>query len=141
MNDYVVQSGDLSFARDKWDNLWRAYQFLRSTYDSNGLAQNAGVGHGWVEGGPLLPVKEQYYQAGLGVEALDALSNLAGLLGKEDVRKQLASDFQKSEAALDQAFWSPEKQQYAFALKPDDQRNDEFSVLTTVTHVVRSCRR
>ncbi len=132
MNDYVVQSGDLSFARDKWDNLWRAYQFLRSTYDSNGLAQNAGVGHGWVEGGPLLPVKNEYYQAGLGVEALDALSNLAGLLGKEDVRKQLASDFQKSEAALDQAFWSPEKQQYAFALKPDNQRNDELSVLATV---------
>ena len=132
MNDYVVQSGDLAFARDRWDNLWRAYQFFRSTYDSNGFAQNAGVGHGWVEGGPLLPVKNEYYQAGLGVEALQALSNLAGLLGKEDVSKQLASEFQKSKAALDQAFWSPEKQQYAFALKPDNQRNDELSVLTTV---------
>jgi len=132
MNDYVVQSGDLAFARDKWDNLWRAYQFLRSTYDSNGLAQNAGVGHGWVEGGPLLPVKNEYYQAGLGVEALDALSNLAGMLGKEDINTQLASEFQKSRSALDQAFWSPEKQQYAFALKQDNQRNDELSVLTTV---------
>src|SRR5579863_6067202 len=132
MNDYAVQSGDLAFARDKWDNLWRAHQFLLSTYDSNGFAQNAGVGHGWVEGGPLLPVKNEYYQAGLGVEALDALSNLAGLLGKDDISKQLASEFQKSEAALDQAFWSPEKQQYAFALKQDNQRADELSVLTSV---------
>jgi glycogen debranching enzyme len=132
MNDYVVQSGDLAFARDKWDNVWRAYQFLRSTYDSNGFAQNAGVGHGWVEGGPLLPVKNEYYQAALGVEALDALSNLAGLLGKEDVRKQLNSEFEKSKPALDQAFWSPEKKSYAFALRQDNQRADELSVLTTV---------
>ena len=70
MNDYAAQSGDVAFAQDKWDNLWRAYQFMRSTYDAQGLAQNAGIGHGWVEGGPLLPVKNEYYQAGLAVEAL-----------------------------------------------------------------------
>ncbi len=76
VNDYVIQSGDVAFARDKWDNVWRAYQFLRSTYDSQGFAQNAGVGHGWVEGGPLLPVKNEFYQAGISVEALNARSNL-----------------------------------------------------------------
>jgi len=132
MNDYAVQSGDLAFAREKWDNVWRAYEFLRSTYDANGFAQNAGVGHGWVEGGPLLPVKNEYYQAGLGVEALHSLSNLAALLGKEDVSKQLASEFEKSRAALEQAYWSPEKNFYAFALKQDNQRADALSVLTTV---------
>jgi glycogen debranching enzyme len=132
MNDYATQSGDVAFARDKWDNLWRAYQFLRSTYDGQGFAQNAGVGHGWVEGGPLLPVKNEYYQAGLGVEALHALSNLARLVGKDDVSKQVAAEFDKSKSALDQAFWSPEKKSYAFALKNDNQRLDEVSVLTTV---------
>jgi glycogen debranching enzyme len=132
MNDYVVQSGDVAFAQDKWDNLWRAYEFLRSTYDSQGFAQNAGIGHGWVEGGPLLPVKNEYYQAGLGVEALQALSSLAGLLGKDDIRKQLAGEFDRQKPALDQAFWSPEKKIYAFALKQDNQRSDEPSVLTTV---------
>jgi glycogen debranching enzyme len=132
MNDYAAQSGDLAFAREKWDNVWRAYQFLHSTYDSQGLAQNAGVGHGWVEGGPLLPVKNEYYQAGLGVEALRAVSNLARLLGKEDVRKQLSAEFDRGKTALDQAFWSPEKKSYAFALKQDNQRVDELSVLTTV---------
>jgi glycogen debranching enzyme len=132
MNDYAVQSGDVAFARDKWDNIWRAYQFLHSTYDSQGFAQNAGVGHGWIEGGPLLPVKNEYYQAGLGVEALRALSNLARLVGKEDVSKQLAAEFKHSEPALDQAFWSPEMKAYAFALRPDNQRADEASVLTTV---------
>jgi glycogen debranching enzyme len=132
MNDYVVQSGDTAFAQEKWDNLWRAHQFLRSTYDSQGFAQNAGVGHGWVEGGPLLPVKIEYYQAGLGVEALRALSSLAGLLGKDDLSKQLAAEFDRQKPALDQAFWSPEKKIYAFALKPDNQRAQEASVLATV---------
>ena len=132
MNDYAVQSGDLAFARDKWDNVWRAYQFLNSTYDAQGFAQNAGIGHGWVEGGPLLPVKNEYYQAGLGVEALQALSNLARLVGKEDVSKQLAAEFERSNPALDQAFWSPEMKSYAFALKQDNQRADEATVLATV---------
>ena len=132
MNDYAVQSGDVAFARDKWDSIWRGYQFMHSTYDAQGFAQNAGIGHGWVEGGPLLPVKNEYYQAGLAVEALRALSNLARLVGKEDVSKQLAAEFEHSEPALDQAFWSPEIKAYAFALKPDNQRANEASVLTTV---------
>jgi len=132
MNDYASQSGDVGFARDKWDNIWRAYQFLRSTYDAQGLAQNAGTGHGWVEGGPLLPVKNEYYQAGLGVAALQSLSNLARLTGKDDISKQIAAEFDRSQAALDQAFWSPEMNSYAFALKQDNQRENEVSVLATV---------
>ena len=132
MNDYAVQSGDVAFAREKWDNVWRSYQFLRSTYDSQGFAQNAGIGHGWVEGGPLLPVKNEYYQAGLGVEALHALSNLAQMLGEDDVSRQLAAEFDQHKSALDQAFWSAEANGYAFALKQDNQRANEISVLTTV---------
>jgi glycogen debranching enzyme len=132
MNDYAVQSGDVAFARDQWDHVWRAYRFLHSTLDAQGFAQNAGVGHGWIEGGPLLPVKNEYYQAGLAVEALRALSNLARLVGKDDVSQQLAAEFEHSKPALDQAFWSPEMKAYALALKPDNQRADEASVLTTV---------
>jgi glycogen debranching enzyme len=132
MNDYAVQSGDIDFVREKWDNVWRAYQFLRSTYDSEGLAQNAGVGHGWVEGGPLIPVKNEYYQAGLGVEALEGLSNLARLVGKNDISQQLAGEFDRGKATLDQAFWAPEIGSYSFGLKSDNHRVDEVSVLTTV---------
>jgi glycogen debranching enzyme len=132
LNDYVVQSGDVAFGRDKWDNAWRAYQFMRSTYDANGLAQNVGIGHGWVEGGPLLPVKNEYYQAGLGVEALAALSNLAKLIGKDDVSKQIAAEFDKAKPALDQAFWSPDQKFYTFAVKQDNTRSEELSVESAV---------
>jgi glycogen debranching enzyme len=132
VNDYAAQSGDSAFVREKWDNLWRAYQFLRSTYDSSGLAQNFRIGHGWVEGGPLLPVKNEYYQAGLGVQALLGLSNLARLVGKDDISKQVSAEFEKSRSVLEQSFWSPDSNTYAFALNENNQRIDELSVLTTV---------
>ncbi len=132
MNDYAVQSGDVQFVRQKWDNIWRAYQFLRSTYDEQGLARNFGIGHGWVEGGPLLPVKSEYYQAGLGVASLRALANLARLIGKEDISKQASAEFDRQKSVLEQAFWSPDKNIYAFGLKTNNQRADEPSVLATV---------
>ena len=132
LNDYVMQSGDVAFAGEKWDNVWRAYQFLRSTYDAQGFAQNAGFGHGWVEGGPLLPVKTEFYQSSLGVEALQALSNLAGLVGKGDLKRELAAQFERQKPTLDLRFWQPEAKSYAFALNHNNQRVDEPSVLSTV---------
>ncbi|HMH00420.1 MAG TPA: amylo-alpha-1,6-glucosidase, partial [Terriglobales bacterium] len=132
MNDYVVRSGDVDFAKTKWESVWKAYQFLRSTYDAQGFPQNLGFGHGWVEGGPLLPVKTELYQSGLGAEALRALSNLAHLIGKEDVSKELDQGFTRMKPLLNQTFWLPEKNIFAFALDKDNRRVDIPSVLATV---------
>jgi glycogen debranching enzyme len=132
MNDYVVQSGDAAFAKEKWESLWKAYEFLRSTYDKQGFPKNLGVGHGWVEGGPLLPVKTELYQTGLGMEALRALSNLARLVGKEDVSKELAKNFEQQKPLMNEAFWIADKKRFAFALDKDNRQVDEPSVLTTV---------
>ena len=131
-NDYVTESGDVAFVREKWDSLWKAYQFLRSTYDSQGLPQNFGFGHGWVEGGPLLPVETELYQSGLGAQALSALSNLARFAGKDEVSKQLADDFARQKQLVNQAFWSQESGTYAFALDKNNHRVIEPSVLATV---------
>jgi GH15 family glucan-1,4-alpha-glucosidase len=132
MNDYVVQSGDVAFAKEKWDSLWKAQQFLRSTYDAQGFPQNFGIGHGWVEGGPLLPVETELYQSALGAEALRALSNLARLGGKDDTSKELAQEFERQKALVDKTFWLAEKNRYAFALDKDGKPVDEASVLATV---------
>jgi len=132
LNDYVTQSGNISFAKEKWESAWKAYQFLRSTYDSQGLAQNAGVGHGWVEGGPLLPVKMELYQSGLGLEAVRALANLARLVGRADDSKNLAQEFETQKPALNDAFWSPDQNAYVYAVGPDGKRIDLPSVLSAV---------
>jgi GH15 family glucan-1,4-alpha-glucosidase len=132
MNDYVTESGDVAYAKEKWESIWKAFEFLRSTYDSQGFAQNLGVGHGWLEGGPLLPVKTELYQGGLGLEALRALSHLALLLDKKDVSEELKREFLWKQPLLNQAFWSADKKTFAYALDQDDKRLDSTSVLTTV---------
>jgi len=131
-DDYVRESGDVAFARDKWDSLWKAYEFLKSTYSIQGLPQNLGFGHGWVEGGPLLPVQTELYQSALGAEALPALSNLAHLTGKNDLSQKLAQEFTQQRQLMDQAFWSPDKKLYAYALDQNGRRMETASVLATV---------
>src|SRR3989441_2418918 len=132
VNDYVVESGDTAFAKEKWNSLWKAYEFLRSTQDERGFPKNSGIGHGWVEGGPLLPVKTELYQTGLGIEALRALSNLAHLAGKEDVSKELSTSFEKQKPLMNEVFWVADKKRFAFALDKDNHTVDEPSVLATV---------
>jgi len=132
MNDYATESGDVAFAKEKWDSVWKAYQFLRSTYDEQGFPKNFGVGHGWVEGGPLLPIKSEFYQSGLGAEALRALSNLARSIGQNALSTELAQAFEKQATKLNETFWLADKQRYAFALGTDGKPVDEPSVLATV---------
>ncbi len=132
MNDYVAESGDIAFAKEKWDGVWKAYQFLLSTYDEQGFPKNFGIGHGWVEGGPLLPVKSEFYQSGLGAEAMRALSNLARLTGQDALGAELAQAFEKQASKVNDAFWLADKQRFAFALGTDGKPVDEPSVLATV---------
>jgi glycogen debranching enzyme len=131
-DDYVTASGDLAFAKANWEHIAKAYEFLRSTYDSNGFAKNFGVGHGWIEGGPLLPIESEFYQSGLAVAAIRALAHLSELTGKDADAKSLKEEFSKEQKQLNDAFWSPEKNIFAFAIDRDNKRVDEATVLTTV---------
>src|SRR5271167_867809 len=132
VNDYVTNSGDTAFAKEKWASLWKAYQFLKSTYDARGLPQNQGVGHGWVEGGPLLPVKSEFYQSGLGAEALLALASLARFAGQADSAAALENEFAKQWPLVNDSFWIADKKRFAFALDKNNKQVDEPTVLTTV---------
>ncbi|HWY45339.1 MAG TPA: hypothetical protein VNX66_17710 [Candidatus Sulfotelmatobacter sp.] len=132
MNDYVQASGDAEFAREQWASLQKAYEFLKSTYDSRGLPQNLGVGHGWVEGGPLLPVKSEFYQSGLGAEAVRALSNLALLTGQKELSETLRKEAEKQWELVHVSFWMPDKKRFAFAISKDDKQIDELNILATV---------
>ena len=132
MDDYVRHSGDTAFAQAKWDNLWRAYTFLRSSYDAHGLPKNVGVGHGWIEGGPLLPVKTELYQSAAGAEALRSLSDLARAVGKTDVSDDLARQFEHQRTLVNESFWNEEHKAFAFAIGNDDKQIPITSVLATV---------
>jgi glycogen debranching enzyme len=132
MNDYVTASGDVAYAKEKWASVWKAYGYLRSTYDAQGFPRNGAFGHGWVEGGPLLPVKTEIYQSGLGLEALHALSHLALMVDKKDISDDLRQQFYRQQPALNNVFWSADRKAFAYALDKDGRRLDTTSVLATV---------
>ena len=132
-HDYVLRSGDVSFAKQHWSNLWNAYQFIVSTYDAeNGLPHNEGVGHGWIEGGPLYPAKTELYQTAVVVEALNALSSLARLIGEDDSSVKLHGEYEHKKLLLNQDFWLPEMSRFALALDPGGQKVNILSVLAAV---------
>jgi len=64
VNDYVVESGARRLAKEKWESLEKAYAFLKSTYDGAGTAAEFWRGARLGGGGPLLPVKTEFYQSG-----------------------------------------------------------------------------
>jgi glycogen debranching enzyme len=127
-DDYVTRSGDLEFARQMWATLEGASRYLNSTLDANRLARNEGSGHGWVEGGPLLPAHMEFYQAALGVEATRAWSHLARVTGHEDA----GGTAESAQANLETSFWIPGLSRYAFALDSHGAQIDTPSVLATV---------
>jgi glycogen debranching enzyme len=132
LDDYVHASGDREYAHSHWENAWKAYQFMRSTYDDKGFAKNIGVGHGWIEGGPLLPVKSEHYLVGLQLQALRSLARLADLAGKQDIHKQLEVEYAQKRSQADEMFWSPVKNSYIYAVDVKDQPMPTVSVLSTV---------
>ncbi|MGB7495967.1 MAG: hypothetical protein WBR26_12055 [Candidatus Acidiferrum sp.] len=132
MNDYLLQSGDVGFIKEKWPSIRNAYQFLHSTWDAQGFPRNEGIGHGWVEGGPLLPVKTELYQSALGTEALSAYANLARSTGQSESSEELDQLFAQEKTKLNDAFWLSGPSRFAFALDHDNHPVDELSVLATV---------
>src|SRR5450755_404121 len=143
-DDYVRTSGDVPFARDHWDSLWHAYQYLKTTYAPNGLSKNLHVGHGWIEGGPLRFIPRQQtgvavgeisgelYQAGVGVAGVEALASLARAIGKPDVAQTLDHEAAQQRATIEKVFWSPQNNFYGYALDASGKLIDKPSVLGTV---------
>lgn len=130
--DYVAASGDVAFARRQWPRLNKAFDFMRSTFGAGGFPKNFGVGHGWVEGGPLLPIQTELYQAACYVAAVRAMAKLARLTGENDRAAALEREFESKKHALDDLFWITGSGTYAFALDNAGKPVDQPGVLATV---------
>ncbi len=132
VRNFVQASGDIAFARAHWPRLQKAFAFMRANFEANGFPKNYQVGHGWVEGGPLLPVEVEFYQAGCYVEALRSMAMLAKLLGENDLSAQLDQEFAAKQKALEDRFWLAQQHAYAFALDTSGHPVNQPSVLSTV---------
>src|SRR5229473_1803519 len=98
---YVAWTGDLPFLEERWPELERAYAFCLTTdRDRDGLIENAGVGHGWLEMGPLAGAKTSLYLASVWLAALESLAPVAQALGKESLAAELTERATRARAAV-----------------------------------------
>lgn len=132
VDDYVTQSGDTDFAAQNWEHFVKAYDWLKSTYDAEGFAKNEGVGTGWVEGGPLVPIHSELYESSLAVQAERSLAHLAQITGKNDIAAQMNSTAADRLKKIEDTFWIPAKNAYAFGVATNGTMNDSVSVEATV---------
>lgn len=132
MNDYATSSGDAEFVKQHWDKISRAYKFFRSTFDANGLPKNLGVGHGWVEGGPLRESLEtESYQSGLGVAALAGFASLARTDGQLEQASVADEQAKQLRQAVNKVFWNQNGNYLEFGLDVSSKAIDLPSVLST----------
>ena len=103
--DYWRTSGDDAFARELLEAARRAVAFTAATdTDGNGLVENTGVGHGWVEGGLLYPPHEALYQQAVFVQAARDLAELAEALG-EDPGLEARAAADRALEAVEALYW------------------------------------
>ena len=114
--DYWRTSGDLDFLKASWDSILKAYKFTAATdTDGNGLIENTGVGHGWVEGGALYPAHEEIYMQGLWIAALNGLSELAAIMQDPSLASSARQSAARVREAVERTYWLEDRGFYAFA--------------------------
>jgi glycogen debranching enzyme len=104
---YLRASGDITFVTHHLTNIEKALAFCFSTdTDGDHLIENTNVGHGWVEGGRLLPVHTEYYLAACWKAALDEVAFIARSLRKTSLARTCAREASLVTAVLKNQFWN-----------------------------------
>ena len=112
--DYYRQTGDRAFLRKHLPAAERAYAFTAATdTDANGLVENTGVGHAWVEGGALYPPHEELYLQGLFIQASLDLAELRTAAGEGDPAP-LHAAADATRQTVEELLWLPQNGHYAF---------------------------
>ncbi|MCA1583460.1 MAG: amylo-alpha-1,6-glucosidase [Acidobacteria bacterium] len=108
--------GDRAFLARHWSSLQRAYRFSAATdADGNGLIENTGAGHGWVEGGALYPPHEEIYLQGLWIQASRSFAELATEMGDPAAADAARGAAERTRLAVEATYWIPGLAHYAFA--------------------------
>ncbi|MCI0588188.1 MAG: hypothetical protein L0323_15265 [Planctomycetes bacterium] len=116
---YLRWSGDLPFAARHREAIRRALEFCSST-ERDGLIENAGVGHGWVEGGPLQGrIRSTLYLNACWAEALRCAGAIAEATGESALAARCARESGRVRALLAERFFDPRAGRLATAIRVD----------------------
>lgn len=133
MGRYLNHSGDLNFVKREWPHVEKAMAFLAATdRDGDGLIENTGVGHGWIEGGKLYGVHVEHYLAGCWAEALHTAAHLAAVLDKHEHTEQWILQHQKVRNLLEQDFWNEHAGYFYHGKNSQGSFDDNVTALAAV---------
>ncbi|MGB7169515.1 MAG: hypothetical protein WBD32_10980 [Acidobacteriaceae bacterium] len=131
MNDFLKTSGDLDFVRSHWDALAHAWNFETTHVSPDGFYNNA-QGTGWVENwSPRLPAQE-IYLAALDEQASLAFADLARATGHADVADAAATRATHLAQTLEQEYFLPSQNFYAFSRNPTGATDDTPTIYPAV---------
>jgi hypothetical protein len=131
MQDYLKTSGDLDFVRSHWDSLARAWNFETTHVSPDGFYNNT-QGTGWVENwSPRLPSQE-IYLAALDEQASLAFADLARATGHADLGNAAATRAAQLAQTLEQEYFLPSQDFYAFSHNPNGTADDTPTVYPAV---------
>ena len=116
--DHWRATGNRAFLEANWPSILRAYRFSAATdTDGDGLIENTGVGHGWVEGGALYPAHEEFYLQGLWSETLGSIAELAAVMGDVSLAAEARAALGNVRHAMERTYWLDDRGFYAFATR------------------------
>jgi glycogen debranching enzyme len=123
-------SADTAFVRSVWPNIQRAYRWCLTTDENgDGLMDNSRAGAGAIEVGDLgVGVKSDIYLAAVWVEGLRRMGELAGAVGDTELMADAARRFPVARRTLEERFWLPRANRFAFAILEGDSLNDNLTV-------------
>jgi glycogen debranching enzyme len=128
--DYVRASGDITFLRDNWEHVKRAYLFTRAhDSDGDGIYDNS-EGTGWVESWPPKMPHQELYLAALDQQSAAAISSLAKIMGDE----KLSTDAAQQANAIREKLSSYRQRDgfYAFSKNADGSYDSTATIFPSV---------
>ena len=115
---YLAWTGETAFVASIWPKVERAYEFCVATdSDGDGLIENARVGHGWIESGPLGGARVTLYLAAIWRAALEGLARVAEALGNPRMQAECSARAARAGTAIEGLFYDPERRTYALDLR------------------------
>ncbi len=109
MARYLEWSGDIRFLQAQWQRVRAALAYCACTdRDGDGLIENTGEGHGWVEFGRLGGGDVTFYNAAIWTRATAELARAAEGIGQAEDARRLRRMAERAAEALEPTFRDPE---------------------------------
>ncbi len=130
LHQYWLQTADTAFVRESWEAVADAYRWgLASDSDGDMIVDNTAAGLGAVEVGALgAGLHQDIYLAGIWVESLRAVADLAAAVGETALAEEAARHFETAKRNLEREYYIDDAGLYAFGVLEDGRTNPAVTV-------------